>query len=148
IKPSARDLEILRQRHLLQAVKESAYTLLNRLVILRLLEQAELSKPALIAGAYNSAAYREYAQFARALCEDPTDDSRGYQSLLARVYQEFASQLPGVFGEVGVSALLPVPGVTLRHVLKVLNDPALDSAWGDDTTLGGVDHVVNDAGRM
>ena len=41
----------------------------------------------------------------------------------------------------------PVPPQTLRHCLDALNDPALASAWDDDTTLGWVYQYWNDPER-
>lgn len=139
--------EVSRQRHLRQAVKEAAHTLLNRLIILRILEHAELSKPAVVTGGYKSPGYKEYSQYARALCDDPNDDSKGYLSLLGLLFDELALELLGVFGKVGVSDLLPIPGHVLRRVVEALNDPSLDCAWGDDTTLGWVYQFWNDPER-
>src|SRR5205823_4962710 len=50
-------------------------------------------------------------------------------------------------GNVGLTALFPVPASTLRAVIDALNDPALASAWGDDMTLGWVYQYWNDPER-
>src|SRR5690606_34809313 len=60
---------------------------------------------------------------------------------------ELALELPGVFGNVGLTRLFPVPAATLRQAIEALNEPALDSAWGDDTTLGWVYQFWNDPER-
>jgi hypothetical protein len=137
--------EALRQRFLEQAAKEAAHTLLNRLVFLRILEHHGVLHPAVVTGGWQSAAYeQEFVHYAGPL---GTDDTRGYAALLEAVYAELALELPGLFGNVGLTALFPVPAGTLRAVIDALNDPALESAWGDDTTLGWVYQYWNDPER-
>ena len=79
------------------------------------------------------------------------DESEGYGLLLKLLYDELALELPGVFGSAnamtGITELFPVPVSTLRRVVEALNDPALVSAWTDDTTLGWVYQYWNDPER-
>lgn len=51
-----------RADHLHDAVKQAAHTLLNRLVVLRILEHHGLSEPAVVTGGLKSPGYREYAE--------------------------------------------------------------------------------------
>jgi hypothetical protein len=135
----------LRMRFLEQAAKEAAYTLLNRLVFVRTLEHHGLVAPPLVSGGWKSAAYAdEFVPSAEALLGDPT---RGYQALLEMLFAELALELPGLFGPVGLTQLFLVPAATLRAVIEALNEPALDAAWGDDTTLGWVYQFWNDPER-
>ncbi|MFW5920743.1 MAG: SAM-dependent methyltransferase, partial [Polyangiales bacterium] len=135
----------LRERFLRQAVAEAAHTLLNRLVFLRILEHHGVVSPAVVTGGYQSPAYaQELVHYAGPLAGD---ESRGYQALLQAVFDELALDLPGLFGRVGLTDLFPVPTATLREVIDALNDPALGSAWGDDTTLGWVYQYWNDPER-
>jgi hypothetical protein len=132
-------------RFLEQAAKEAAYTLLNRLVFVRTLEHHGLIVPPLVSGGWKSAAYAdEFVPSAEALLGDAT---RGYQALLEMLFAELALELPGLFGPVGLTQLFPVPAATLRAVIEALNEPALDAAWGDDTTLGWVYQFWNDPER-
>jgi hypothetical protein len=133
-----------RERVQREAEKEAAYTLLHRLVLLRQMEALGLSKPEVVKGGWNSKGYREFRDFAPALLNDET---QGYATLLQLVFDELAQDLPGLFGDVGVTRLLPVPPSTLRAVVEALNQPGLDSAWGDDTTLGWVYQYWNDPER-
>ena len=127
------------------AAAEAAHTLLNRLTFLRILEHHEVLKPMLVTGAWESRAFRdEFSNYGAAFKDEP---SRGYLALLDAVYAELALDLPALFGPVGVTTLFPIPVPTLRAVLEILNDPALDSAWGDDTTLGWVYQYWNDPER-
>ncbi len=137
-----------RERFLAQAVKEAAATLLNRLVLLRHLEALGLSKPAVVTGGWNSKGYREFRGFAPALCTNGlTDATEGYATLLQLVFDELAIDLPGLFGDVGLTRLFPIPASLLREVVERLDDRGLASAWTDDTTLGWVYQYWNDPDR-
>ncbi|WP_437310922.1 BREX-6 system adenine-specific DNA-methyltransferase PglX [Sorangium sp. So ce388] len=138
------DAEV-RQRFLHQAAKEAAHTLLNRLVLVRILEHHGVLRPAVVTGGWSSPAYeQEFVHYAGPLA---SDDTRGYRALLDAVFAELAVDLPGLFGPVGLTPLFPVPAAVLREVITALNDPALASAWGDDTTLGWVYQYWNDPER-
>ena len=134
-----------RQRSLQQAVKEAAHTLLNRLVVVRILEHHGVLMPAVVTGGWSAPAYeQEFIHYAGPLA---ADDTRGYRALLDAVFAELAIELPGLFGPVGLTPLFPVPVTMLREVIEALNDPTLASAWGDDTTLGWVYQYWNDPER-
>jgi hypothetical protein len=145
-RPSGKGPQSARQRRFLDvAVREAATTLLHRLVLVRVLEHHGLLAPAVLTGGWKSPAFEhEYKHYAGPLAED---DTEGYRDLLEVVFAELALELPGLFGQVGVSALIPIPAASLRAVVDVLNDPALASAWGDDTTLGWVYQYWNDPDR-
>ncbi len=137
-----------RARLLAQAEKEAAATLINRLVVLRLLEALGLSKPAVLTGGWTSKGYREFHEFGRTLCANGTaDPTEGYGTLLQLVFDELAVDLPGLFGDVGLTRLFPLPAATLRDVVETLDNPELVSAWTDDTTLGWVYQYWNDPDR-
>ncbi|MBI5543785.1 MAG: BREX-6 system adenine-specific DNA-methyltransferase PglX [Deltaproteobacteria bacterium] len=136
--------EAARARFLVEAQKEAAATLLNRLVLLRHLEALGLSKPAVLTGGWTSKGYTELREFAPGLCGDETE---GYAALLHLVFDELALDLPGLFGDVGLTRLFPVPPASLREVVQRFDDPELLSAWTDDTTLGWVYQYWNDPER-
>ena len=131
-------------RLLREAEKEAAATLLNRLITLRLLEDRGLSRPAVVTGGWNSKGYREFREFAPGLIDDETE---GYALLLQLVFDDLATDLPGLFGDVGVTKLFPIPAKSLRDVVEALDNPELASAWTDDVTLGWVYQYWNDPDR-
>ena len=136
------------ERLLAQAEKEAAATLVNRLILLRQLEALGLSKPAVLGGGWNSKGYREFREFAPALCADVASDStEGYAGLLQLVFDELAVDLPGLFGDVGLTRLFPIPAAALRDIVERVDAPALSPAWTDDTTLGWVYQYWNDPDR-
>ncbi|KAA0574316.1 BREX-6 system adenine-specific DNA-methyltransferase PglX [Azospirillum sp. Sh1] len=138
------DLDKARPRFLEDAVKEAAATLLNRLVLLRLMEAMGLRKARIVTGGWNSRGYREFRGYAGPLLED---GSEGYATLLDLVFDDLAVDLPGLYGRVGLTDLIPVPVAALRRVVEELDKPELDSAWTDDTTLGWIYQYWNDPER-
>jgi len=145
---AAKDQKDARVRFRQQAEKEAAYTLLHRLVVLRQLEANGLVRPAVIAGCAKdwkeSQALRELSQHAPELCGDETE---GFGILLELVFGELALDLPGLFGEVGLTPLIPIPTQTLKAVVEGLANDELKDAWTDDTTLGWVYQYWNDPDR-
>lgn len=135
-------------RLLKQAEKEAAATLINRLVLLRQLEAAGLSKPQVVTGGWNSKGYREFRDFAPTLCSNGTSDAtEGYATLLGLLFDELSVELPGLYGDVGLTKLFAIPAATLREVVERLDAPELATAWTDDTTLGWVYQYWNDPDR-
>lgn len=132
-------------RFLAQAEKEAAATFLNRLVLLRQLEALGLSKPVVLTGGWKSKGYRELRDFAPGLCAQ--DLTEGYATLLQFVFDELSIDLPGLFGDVGLSRLFPIPASMLREVVERLDERGLASAWTDDTSLGWVYQYWNDPDR-
>ena len=133
-----------------EAEKQAAYTLLNRLILLRLMETPSpsgqpLRAPAVVTGGWESRAYLDFRQLAQGIVRD--DETEGYAFLLRLVFEDLATELPGLFGPAGVADLVPIPAATLRHVIDALNAPALESCWADDMTLGWVYQYWNDPER-
>jgi hypothetical protein len=133
-----------------EAEKQAAYTLLNRLVLLRLMEAPlpsgqPLRAPAVVTGGWESRAYLDFRQLAPGIVRN--DETEGYAFLLRLVFEDLATELPGLYGPAGVADLVPVPAVTLRHVIDALNFEALESCWTDDMTFGWVYQYWNDPER-
>ncbi|MBL9099430.1 MAG: BREX-6 system adenine-specific DNA-methyltransferase PglX [Myxococcales bacterium] len=125
--------------------KRAAYTLLGRVLMLRLLETAGLHKPAVVSGAWDAPGFKEFRQHAPDLISG--DRSEGYAFLLQLVFEDLAHDLPGLYGPADVANLIPVPVDTWRHVVESLNDPDLATCWSDDMTLGWVYQYWNDPER-
>ncbi len=100
-----------RERYLRTAEKLAAATLLNRLVVIKQMEAHELIKPAVVTGGWQSRGYREFRDFAPELLKD---ESEGYSILLQLLYDELALDLPGLFGNVGVTVLKD-PSLAVAH---------------------------------
>lgn len=132
-----------RFRH--EVEKEAASTLLNRIVFLRLLEASDLRAEKVVTGGWESRGYKDFREFAPELVRD--DESEGYAQLLQLIFDDLAIDLPGLFGNVGLTALIPVPAATLRAVVEALDIADLESCWTDDMTLGWIYQYWNDPVR-
>jgi hypothetical protein len=127
------------------AEKQAAYTLLNRLVFLRLLEASGLRRPFVVTGGWESPGYKDFRSLSPALVRD--DVTEGYDFLLRLVFEDLALDLPGLYGHAGVAELIPVPASTLRYLVESLDAGSLASCWTDDMTLGWVYQYWNDPQR-
>lgn len=136
--------DVLRSRFLDEVVEQAAGTLLNRLVFLRLMEAWGLREEKVLTGGWSSRGYRDFRELAPGLTHDATE---GYGLLLQLVFEDLATDLPGLFGEVGLGELIPVPDATLRGVVEALDQPGLAECWQDDTTPGWVYQYWNDPRR-
>jgi hypothetical protein len=145
----AEALAAARARFRREVERLAAATLVNRLVLLRLLEAAGLRRPHVVTGGWESAGYREFRDWAPELVhwDGGGDPSEGYAFLLDLVFADLATELPGLYGPQGVSQLVPLPPATLRAVVEALDDPALAPCWTDDLTLGWVYQYWNDPER-
>ncbi|WP_218940479.1 BREX-6 system adenine-specific DNA-methyltransferase PglX [Streptomyces sp. Ru87] len=133
-----------------EAEKQAAYTLLNRLVMLRLMEAPgpsgqPLRAPTVVTEGWESRGYKDLRQLAPGLVRG--DETEGYAFLLRLIFEDLATELPGLYGPAGVADLVPIPAATLRHVVDALNADALESCWTDDMTLGWVYQYWNDPER-
>lgn len=125
--------------------KQAAYTLLNRMLILRLMEAMGLHRGDLVAKGWNSDAYKSFRYFSQEIVRG--EDSEGYSTLLQMVFDDLAIDMPGLYGNAGISDLIPVPTKTLRAVIDAFAEPELESCWSDDMTLGWVYQYWNDPER-
>jgi len=141
-----------RERLFGELIKDAAATLLQRIVYLRLLEANKL-RPRVVIGGWNSPEYKAFREIAADLVlPDKSggkirDDSDGYTTLLQLIFDELALDIPGLFGPVRMTSLVPVPAATLRSIITALDDPELESVWTDDTTLGWIYQYWNDPER-
>ncbi len=93
--------------------------------------------------------FRDFRDFAPALLND---ESEGYATLLRLTFEELALDLPGLFGNVGINSLIPVPTSTLRATVETregagLSKDDIDALWRDDTLLGWTYQFWNDPER-
>lgn len=138
-----------RARHISSGVKLVAATWLNRLVVLGQMEALGLVRTQVLTGGWSSPGFREFRDFAPALA---AEESEGFPFLLGLIFSELALDLPGLFGEVGLTALVPMPTATLRRLVEALQAESLSPGeragmWRDETLLGWVYQFWNDPER-
>lgn len=122
-------------------VKERAYTLTNRLVILMQLECRDLRKVKLISQGIEKSAFRTEQEFFVALTQG---DDQGFGFILQQVWDQLALELPALFEYNEIHECVPIPGPTLLWLIRELNREDLRDAWKDDTTLGWLYQYWND----
>ena len=131
-------------KNLEDLIKERAYTLFNRMVLLMQLEARELRPVKLISRGVEGSSFRGQQEFFTALTRG---DDLGFGFILQQVWDQLALELPALFSYSEVQETLPVPGPTLLWLIDQLADPSLSELWKDDTTLGWLYQYWNDPDR-
>jgi len=130
--------------NLADLIRERAYTLLNRLVMLMQMEVRGLRTVRLVADGVERSAFRNYREFFGDII---AGDDGGFGYLLQQVWDELARELPALFAYSEVQETIPVPGPTLLWLIDTLAEAELRDAWRDDTTLGWLYQYWNDPDR-
>jgi len=118
-------------------LRESAFTFLNRLAALKLMEHPSraLILPAIGEGEQS----RGFQQFslisAEAMRAQPDG---GYRLYLELLFDDLAQALGDLFDRTLPTSILFPSQSCLQQVLALLNDPALAPAWAEDETIGWV----------
>lgn len=118
-------------------LRESAFTWLNRLAALKLMEHPSRSlvQPTLIAGAKS----KGFTQFQRVSPEALRDEpDGGYRLYLELLCDDLAQTLGPLFDRSLPTAILFPTQPCLDELLSLLNQPDLADAWGEDETIGWV----------
>ena len=130
--------------NLKELIKERAYTLTNRLVILMQLECREIRKVKLISRGLENSAFRKEQEFFVALTQG---DDLGFRFILQQVWDQLALELPALFEYNEIHECIPLLGPVLLSLIEKLNDESVREAWTDDTTLGWLYQYWNDPDR-
>lgn len=115
--------------------REVAFTYLNRLAALKMMEARKLI-PQSIGARAESRGFKEFAQVAPAVCRSEPDG--GYRRYLELMFDEVSAEIRVLFDRrQPTSAIFPRPE-TLAAVLDRLNDPELAAVWDQDETIGWI----------
>ncbi|MFT4037642.1 MAG: hypothetical protein QM692_05630, partial [Thermomicrobiales bacterium] len=127
----------LRAEAVAQFVRESAFSTLNRLTAIKLMEAPERKLvPESVGSGANSRGFRQFAMISpEAVRAEPDGGYRLYLDLLCG---DIAQEI-GVLFDLRAPQGILFPGErALRAVLEELNAPALAAIWAEDETLGWV----------
>jgi hypothetical protein len=126
-----------RQQAVERFVRESAYTVLNRLAALKLMEHPSraLIQPSVGAGDRPGASHNSALVSPEAMRSQPDGGYRRYLELLCDDLARIPV-LAGLFDRSLPTSLLFPTQPCLHEVLSLLNDPQLEAAWGEDETIG------------
>ena len=128
-----------RKEALLLALREMAFTALNRFVALKLMEARELVRPC-VSGGLESAGFLEFTAVAQGLL---ADQESSYRLFLETIFEDVSRELRTLFDPRDPASLLWPKRAALLELLDILNRPELDELWTEDETLGWVYQYFN-----
>lgn len=121
-----------RKEALLLALREMAFTALNRFVALKLMEARELVRPC-VSGGLESEGFQEFTAVAQGLL---ADQEAAYRLYLETIFEDVSRELRALFDPRDPASLLWPKRTALLELLEILNRPELGELWGEDETLG------------
>jgi hypothetical protein len=128
-----------RKEALLLALREMAFTALNRFVALKLMEARELVRPC-VSGGLESAGFLEFTAVAQGLL---ADQESSYRLYLETIFEDVSRELRALFDPRDPASLLWPKRAALLDLLDILNRPELAELWIEDETLGWVYQYFN-----
>jgi hypothetical protein len=136
----ARDIKA-QQDALQQIVREQAFTMLNRLAALRMMEARGLLRESVSQG-YQSKGFQLYQHVAGHALGEVGDTYRCY---LFSLFDEFAQDLPLLFDRHAPNARLFPRESALLELLALLNAAEVEPLWAEDETIGWIYQYFNSA---
>jgi len=121
-------------------VREQAFTVLNRLAALLMMEaRGVLQRPAVGSG-QQSPAFELYKMVAGSALGDT---GQAYQTFLFSLFDEFAQELPALFDRFAPQGRLFPREAALLQVLAELNHHEIQPLWTEDETIGWIYQYFN-----
>ncbi|MEI7608656.1 MAG: hypothetical protein WCJ64_14865 [Rhodospirillaceae bacterium] len=128
------------RRHALERIaREQAFTVLNRLAALRLMEARGILLESIAKG-YQSKAFQLYQRVAGAALGETGDT---YRTFLFSVFDMFVGELPGLFDRHSPFGRLFPSEAALQRLLALMNAHELEAMWSEDETIGWVYQYFN-----
>jgi hypothetical protein len=124
---------------LLLALREMAFTALNRFVALKLMEARELVRPC-VSGGLESEGFKEFTAVAQGLL---VEQESSYRLYLETIFEDVSRELRALFDPRDPASLLWPKRTALLELLDILNRPELAELWREDETLGWVYQYFN-----
>lgn len=120
-------------------VREQAFTVLNRLAALLMMEARGVLLPAISSG-QQSKAFELYKLVAGSALGET---GQAYQVFLFSLFDEFAQELPALFDRFAPQGRLFPREAALLQVLAELNHHEIQPLWGEDETIGWIYQYFN-----
>jgi hypothetical protein len=124
---------------LLLALREMAFTALNRFVALKLMEARELVRPC-VSGGLESEGFQEFTAVAQGLL---VEQESSYRLYLETIFEDVSRELRALFDPRDPASLLWPKRTALLELLDILNRPELAELWREDETLGWIYQYFN-----
>lgn len=120
-------------------VREQAFTVLNRLAALLMMEaRGQLIES--VSKGYQSRGYQLYTKIAGTALGET---GQSYQIYLFSVFDELTQELPALFDRYASNGLLFPRETALRSLLNELNHFEIEPLWGADETIGWIYQYFN-----
>lgn len=120
-------------------IREQAFTVLNRLAALLMMEaRGQLVES--VSKGYQSRGYQLYSRIAGTSLGET---GQAYQVYLFSLFDELAQELPGLFDRYAANGLLAPSETALRHLLDELNHFEVEPLWAEDETIGWIYQYFN-----
>ncbi len=120
-------------------VREQAFTVLNRLAALLMMEaRGQLIES--VSKGYQSRGYQLYSKIAGTALGET---GQAYQVYLFSVFDELAQELPALFDRYAANGLLFPRETALRALLDELNHFEIEPLWAEDETIGWIYQYFN-----
>jgi hypothetical protein len=120
-------------------VREQAFTILNRLAALRMMEARGILIESVAKG-YQSRGFQLYQRVANGALGETGET---YRCFLLSVFDIFAADLPALFDRHAPQGRLFPREAVLLAVLKEFDAPDLEPLWGEDETIGWIYQYFN-----
>jgi hypothetical protein len=120
-------------------VREQAFTVLNRLAAVRMMEARGIVIEAVAAG-YQSKGFQLYRQVAGTALGETGET---YRWFLLSLWDVFVGDLPTLFDRHSPFGLLFPREPALLKLLELLNAADLEALWGEDETIGWIYQYFN-----
>jgi hypothetical protein len=128
------------RRHVLdRIVREQAFTVLNRLAALRMMEARGILLVSVALG-YQSKAFQLYQHVAGSALGETGD---AYRVFLFSLFDMFAGDLPALFDRHSPFGRLFPREATFLRLLGLINAADLEPLWGEDETIGWIYQYFN-----
>jgi hypothetical protein len=120
-------------------VREQAFTVLNRMAALLMMEaRGQLFES--VSKGYQSRGFQSYARLAGTALGET---GQAYQAYLFSLFDELAQDLQGLFDRFAANGLLFPRETALRTLLDELNHADITPLWAEDETIGWIYQYFN-----
>lgn len=120
-------------------VREQAFTVLNRMAALRMMEARDVLMESIAKG-YNSRGFELYKMLA-GTSQGETGDA--YRHYLFSLFDEFSVDLELLFDRHGAQGRLFPRESALLELLEQINHPEIEHLWAEDETIGWIYQYFN-----
>jgi hypothetical protein len=131
--------EIARRDVLDRIVREQAFTILNRLAALRMMEARGILRESLGKG-LQSQSFQLYQRVANGALGETGET---YRCFLLSLFDLFAVDLPALFDRYAPQSRLFPRETVLAEVLEEINHPDLEMLWAEDENIGWIYQYFN-----